>query len=85
MSRFFSVAISVVLTVAEGSAEVGTPVTVTSEGWTVTADGEQGVLSITRDNLGTLMKGVRLNLQGEHGPRQLNNWSVEKGLAPTVH
>jgi len=78
MGRFFSVVIAVVLTVAAGSAEAGNPVTVASDGWTITADGEQGVLSITHDNLGTVMKDARLNLQGEHGLRQLKNWSVEK-------
>ncbi len=78
MGRFFSLVISIVLTVAAGLAETQNPLTITSEGWTVTADGDHSVLSITHDNLGTLMKDVRLSLQGEHSARLLKNWSVEK-------
>jgi hypothetical protein len=66
------------MTVAAGAAQTGNPVSVTSAGWTVAADGEQGVLSITHDKLGTVMKDARLNLQDEHGLRPLKNWSVEK-------
>jgi len=78
MGKFFSVVIAVVLAVAAASAQTGNPVSVASDGWTVTADGEQAVLTITHDSLGTVMKDARLNLQGEHGLRPLKNWSVEK-------
>ncbi len=78
MSRFFSVVIPVVLTVLAGSAEAGNPVKVTHEGWTVTADGEQNVLSIEHDSLGAVMKDIRLNLPGERHLLPLKNWSVEK-------
>ena len=67
-----------VLAVQAGSAKAGTPVTVSSEGWTVTGDGQQGVIRITYENLGTVLNNVRLNLRGEHGRQQLKGWSVEK-------
>jgi hypothetical protein len=74
-----------VLAVQVGWADAGTPVTVSSDGWTVSGDGQQGVISITYENLGTVLKDVRLNLRGQHGLQQLKGWSVgkvgEKGLS----
>jgi len=67
-----------VLAVQVGWADPGTRLTVSSEGWTVTAEGEQRALTISREGLGTVLKDVRLNLRGEHGLQQLKGWSVEK-------
>ena len=81
MGRFLAVLILAVLSPLGGtaaSAETGNPVSVSSDGWTVTADPEQGVLSIAHAKLGTVLKDVRLNLQGEHGLIPLKDWSVEK-------
>jgi hypothetical protein len=39
---------------------------------------DQSVLSITHDNLGTVIKNVRLNLQGERDLLRLKSWSVER-------
>ena len=85
MRRIYLVVIGLVLAVQLGWAEAGNPLTVSSEGWTVTADGQQGVISVTYENLGTVLKDVRLNLRGQHGLQQLKGWSVgkvgEKGLS----
>ena len=85
MRRIYLVVIGLVLAVQLGWAEAGNPLTVSSEGWTVTGDGQQGVISVTYENLGTVLKDVRLNLRGQHGLQQLKGWSVgkvgEKGLS----
>jgi hypothetical protein len=78
MSKFLTIVILVVLTVAVGPAEAGNPVAVASDGWTVTAYPEQGVLKITHDRFGTVMNDVRLNVGGEDGLNSLRNWSAEK-------
>ena len=79
MSRIYLAVIGIaVLAVQVGWADAGTPLTMSSEGWTVTGDGEQGVISITYGSLGTVLKDVRLNLRSQQGLQQLKGWSVEK-------
>jgi hypothetical protein len=76
MGRFFSTILLIVLTVGPARAETQNAVSVTSVGWTVTADADKGVLKIVQDKLGTVLQRVRLNLQNEHGLRALRGWSV---------
>jgi hypothetical protein len=64
--------------VAAGGAKATNSVTVSGEGWTITADGKEGVLTISYDNLGTVMDQVRLNLPDDHGLRSLKDWTVDK-------
>src|SRR5215469_7795064 len=78
MSRFLPTALAVVLSVAGQQGQAGTPVSVTADGWTVTADAETGLLSIMHDNLGTVMEKVQLNLQGVHALRALKGWTATK-------
>ena len=78
MGKVFSIVIAVGLTVAGGWAQGGNSVSVTGDGWTVIANGEQGTLNISYDKLGTIIKNARLSLGGEHGLRQFKKWSVEK-------
>jgi hypothetical protein len=78
MGRFFLVMILGALAAATVSARPGNPVSVSSNGWTVTADADSSVLIIMYDNLGTVVKDVRLNLQGERDLLRLKHWSVEK-------
>ena len=84
MCKFFSVVISILMTVAAGLAQTGNPISLASDGWTVTADGERGVFSITQDTLGTVIKDARFNLKGEHGLRPLKNWSVFQEAQPRL-
>jgi len=72
------VVIGLFLTAQIGWTQVGNPLTVSSDGWTITADGQQGVISVTYENLGTILKDVRLNLRGPQGLQQLKGWSVAK-------
>ena len=51
---------------------------VSSDGWTITADGATAVLSISHDKLGPVMKDVRLNLEDRNGWRPPAGWSVER-------
>jgi hypothetical protein len=78
MGTLLAVVIAALMTVGAAPAQTGSTVSVTSDGWSLTADAEQGVLRIALDNLGTVMKEVRLNLQGERDLLRLKNWSVEK-------
>ena len=68
MARLFSIVIAVGLTLAGGWAQTGNPVSVTSDGWTVIANGEDGALSISYDKLGTILKNARLSLHGGARP-----------------
>jgi hypothetical protein len=85
MGKIYLAVIGMLLVVQLDWAKAGTPVTVSSEGWTITAEGESRVITISRDGLGTVLKDVRLNLRGQHGLQQLKGWSVgevgEKGLS----
>src|SRR5215472_12758507 len=78
MAKFQLVALAVVLSIAGVWAQAETPISVADDGWTVTADGEKGVLTFTRDNLGVVMKDVPLNLPGAHGLRLLKRWTATK-------
>ncbi|HEV2378968.1 MAG TPA: alpha-galactosidase [Terriglobia bacterium] len=49
-----------------------------SEGWTVTADPERGVIQIQHENLKTVLDNVQLNLHGDRGLRTLSKWSVQR-------
>ena len=84
MRRFFSAVILILLTVGAAWAEAKSPASVASEGWTITADVETGVLKIAHDKLGTVMQQVRLNLQTERGLRVLKNWSVDGTTANSL-
>ncbi len=77
MSPCSSLLISAVLTVA-GGTEAVTPLALTQDGWTVTADGERGLLTVSHDRLGTVLRDVRLNLQGEHGLVPWTSFSAER-------
>ena len=84
MRRFFSAVILILLTVGAAWAEAKSPASVASEGWTITADVETGVLKIAHDKLGTVMQQVRLNLQTERGLRVLKGWSVDGATANSL-
>ena len=78
MGKYSGLLIAFLLSVSAGWTQTANSISVSGDGWMLTADAEQGVLSIAHDNLGTMMKDVRLNLQGEHGLLPLESWSVEK-------
>jgi hypothetical protein len=61
-----------------GAARAVTSLTITSDGWTVTADAAQHNITVSHETLGVLLMEARLNLRGERGLKPLPNWSVEK-------
>jgi hypothetical protein len=52
----------------------GTPLILSLEGWTIIADGEKDMLTISHDSLGLLLSDVRLNVKNEQGLNQLTGW-----------
>ena len=78
MSPYASLLISAVLSAGAVEAGAGTPLALTRDGWTVTADGERGLLTVSHDRLGTLLQNARLNLQGGHGLSPWTSFSAEK-------
>jgi hypothetical protein len=78
MQKVYLVVIGLVLAVQLSWADAGTPLTASSDGWTVVAEGGHGELTISHEGLGTVLKGVRLNLYGPQGLQQLKGWSVHK-------
>ena len=78
MRKFFVLMITAALSATAGWAQMTKQVSLTHEGWTVTADGTRGSLTVTHEKLGTVLKDARLNLQGANGLNTFSNWSVEK-------
>lgn len=71
--------VCVVLVVAAGRTDAAALATVTHAGWTVTADGARGLLTIAHERLGPLVESARLNLKDEQGLHPWESWSVEAG------
>jgi hypothetical protein len=53
------------------------PLTLSSSGWTISANPETEVLSLKHDSLGSLLKEIRLNRKNRTGLVPLKNWTVE--------
>src|ERR1700761_1692325 len=47
---------------------------ISNQGWTITADSEQGVLTVEHTSLGTVLQKVRLGIEGRP---TLTRWSAE--------
>ncbi len=78
MTRFISALMLVFLAIPKAWAETPNQVSVAGDAWTVVADTEQGVLSVSHDKLGVVLKDLQLHLRGEHGLSLLKGWSGEK-------
>ena len=78
MLRHFSKSVFLVIAAA-GTLAAQDPqhASVTSDGWTITADGAMSVLNISHDKLGPVMTGVHLHLQNGRGLQALTGWSVQ--------
>jgi hypothetical protein len=53
---------------------------VSLDGWTVVANPSAGLLTVTHEGLGTLMKNVRLQLRSASGLRLAKDWQVVRQL-----
>jgi hypothetical protein len=78
MRKFLVLMFTAALSATTGWAQTGNRISLTGDGWTVTADGTRGSFSIMHDRLGSVLKDARLNLQGANGLHALSNWSAEK-------
>jgi hypothetical protein len=78
MRRFVLVVMLIALTASPALGETVNLVSFTSEGWTLIADQDRGVLRVSRDGLGTILERVQLNQRGEQGLQPLRGWSIEK-------
>ena len=78
MVKFFPVLIAIVLASGTASAAAQNQLSISANGWTVTADGEHEVITVSYTNLGEVIQNVGLNLQSEHGLLPLKRWTIEK-------
>jgi hypothetical protein len=88
MKRSLVTAVLIVGMVGSGSAKANEPITISSFGWTITADLDRGVLSISQESLGTVLQNVHIVVESEIRDKLQNNnehellrptgWSVER-------
>jgi len=77
MRRFLWCAIFISLCAAASNARAGSATSVSSDGWTLTADAKQATVSVAHDKLGPVLINLRLNLQTEGRLRPLTNCALE--------
>ncbi|HZR58870.1 MAG TPA: alpha-galactosidase [Terriglobales bacterium] len=82
MDKRLSTVLVILVMVVSHNATAEAPVTISSQGWTITANPREGMLTISQKTLGTVLQDVRINLQGEdesdHGLLPITDWSVEQ-------
>jgi hypothetical protein len=78
MTKLCGIVIFVLLGSISGWPQISRPVSISSNGWTVTANPERSVLTIAHDQLGTVLEDVRLDFESEGALHPLDNWTVEE-------
>jgi hypothetical protein len=78
MRRLIAAILSVALTTAAASGHSARKVSITSSGWTLSADLGQRELTVTREGLGTVLERVALNQRENQGVQRREGWSVER-------
>jgi hypothetical protein len=78
MQYLFKIAVSAFSLMATSNAHAAAPLSITNQGWTITADAKQGVVSISQQNLGVVLRDVRINLKEQNTILPLANWSVQQ-------
>ena len=78
MRDLFKIAMLALSMMATSNAHAAAPLTITHQGWTIAADGEQGVMSISQQNLGLVLRNVRINLKAQNTIVPLAKWSVQQ-------
>jgi hypothetical protein len=78
MNRLLLAAVSILITLASVHAKANDSVVISSFGWTITADQDRSVLSVSQEHLGVVLQDVRLNLQNDNSLLPLTGWSIEK-------
>jgi hypothetical protein len=74
MQRWLQIAVSAFFIVAANHAHGAAPVAIHNQGWTITADQDRSVLSISQQELGMILKDVRISV----GDQPLSGWSAEQ-------
>jgi Melibiase len=77
MGKFIAVVVLAAGIAGSVRAQASNPASVSNAGWTVTANSEQGALSIAYAKLGTVLANIRLNLKNANGLHPLTGWSAE--------
>ena len=78
MQSLLPIAVSAFFIVAANNAHAAAPLTISSQDWTITADQEHGVLSISQHDLGIVLKDVRMNVGDQSAVVPLTGWSAEQ-------
>jgi Melibiase len=78
VGRRSRLAVATLVLIVASAARAEVPVEISSQGWTISANPELNTLSISQERLGLVLQNVCLNVQGEHGPSPLTEWSVAK-------
>jgi len=78
MNNPLLVVFSAVVAMVAAPAARQNQITVTRDGWTVTADTARSVVRISHQKLGANLENGQLNIESEHGLKRLGNWTVEK-------
>ena len=78
MARFHSLLLISLTVCSAARGQARAEFQFSCHGWTVSGDPLKGELRISYDSLGTVLDGVRLNLQQGHGVVALKNWVAEK-------
>src|SRR5580692_11444248 len=76
MSRHFYFVAAAMACLATTPARTANEISVSANGWTITADPGQGWLTIARDGLGILMRNARLGLRDAPS---FSGWTAERG------
>jgi hypothetical protein len=78
MRSLLPIGLSAFILVAAGKAHAAAPPAISNQGWTITADQQRSVLSISQQDLGIVLQDVRMNLADQNGVLPLTGWSVEQ-------
>jgi hypothetical protein len=78
MGSLLPIGVSALFLIAASSAHAATPLAISNQGWTITADRGRSVLSISQQDLGIVLQDVRINLGDQNGVQPLTGWSVEQ-------
>jgi Melibiase/Alpha galactosidase C-terminal beta sandwich domain len=79
VNRLLSIAVPILVLFASSNAYgAAAPVTMNTQGWTITADPGTSTLSVANQSLSVILQNVRINLESEHALHPVTNWSIEQ-------
>jgi hypothetical protein len=78
IARFIATSLWIVLGLISAWAQAGHPVSLTHDGWTVTADTSRSALTVSHDKLGTVLEDVQLKLKRGGDLYPLRGWTARE-------